>query len=289
MKTRGCISAALITLTIITIQTEPEAGQVLKGELGIEMVKIPAGEFMMGSPESRSLWPKPQSWRYRDERQRKVIISRSFLIAKTEVTQGLWLKVNKVDTSLLGSNPAFYNGCGDDCPFNNITWFEAVEFCNQLSEWEGLTPAYRIEGKDVTWDRDVNGYRLPTEAEWEYACRAGTTTWYNTGDSEAELERAGWYKENAGKVPHPAGEKAPNAWGLYDMHGNVWELCWDWYEERYPRGKNIDPAGPSSGTTRVLRGGSFGDLAYHCRSALRCNEKPDNYNRYIGLRVVRSK
>ena len=131
-----------------------------------------------------------------------------------------------------------------------------MEFCRKLSEKEGLE------------------YRLPTEAEWEYACRAGTTTVYSFGDDVSELARYGWFSSNSGRTTHPVGGKRPNAWGLYDMHGNVFEWCQDWYGD-YPSGSVTDPTGPASGDSRVLRGGSFGLRASDVRSAFRLAYQPD--------------
>lgn len=130
-------------------------------------------------------------------------------------------------------------------------------------------------------------YRLPTEAEWEYACRAGATTDYSFGNSDAELGDYGWYDENSGGKTHPVGKKKPNAWGLYDMHGNVWEWCQDWHGD-YPSGSVTDPTGPVSGSRRVYRGGSWLNVAWFCRSADRDGDAPANRSHYLGFRVLRS-
>ena len=253
--------------------------------LGIEMVEIPAGRFTMGSPGS-------ETGRDLDEREHDVVISRPFLAGKYEVTQGLWEKI-------MGNNPSHYNNCGEACPVERVSWHEAVEFCNRLSEREGLSPAYRISGKDVTWDRSADGYRLPTEAEWEYACRAGTQSAFYTGRAngwvteqkcghDPSLDRAGWYCGNAKSKPHPVGQKTPNAWGLYDMHGNVSEGCWDRYGD-YPTGEVTDPAGPSSGRNRVSRGGGWPEYAGDCRSADRFWYHPMVPRvQYYGFRLFRS-
>ncbi len=267
----------------VTVALGAGAGGIVKGALRIEMVEIPAGRFTMGSPDS-------EEGRGNDEKQHEVVISRPFLAAKHEVTQGLW-------SAVMGSNPSHFDKCGDDCPVEYVSWYDAVKFCNRLSESEGLTPAYRISGEKVTWNKSAKGYRLPTEAEWEYACRAGTASAFYTGEITEKkcghapaLDRAGWYCGNAGSKTHPVGQKAANAWGLYDMHGNVWEWCWDWYGD-YPGERVTDPDGPSSGSVRVSRGGSWGYGARICRSANRAGRDPGRrYSYYdFGFRLFRSK
>jgi formylglycine-generating enzyme required for sulfatase activity len=154
-----------------------------------------------------------------------------------------------------------------------VTWNDAVEFCRKLSEQEGVE------------------YRLPTEAQWEYTCRAGTTTVYSYGDDESKLGEHAWYRTNAWdigeKYAHGVGQKPPNPWGLYDMHGNVWEWCQDWYS-KYEGAAVDDPAGPASGRVRVLRGGSFLYVTVDCRSAVRNSRQPDFHFVYIGFRVSRT-
>jgi len=238
----------------------------------LKLVEIPAGSFLMGSPGS-------ETGRDNDEAQHRVKITRAYLMSATEVTQAQWEQV-------MGGNPSARKGA--DLPVEKVTWYDAVSFCNKLSAKEGLRPAYRISGKDVTWDESADGYRLPTEAEWEYACRAGTTTAYNTGSDEAALERAGWYSGNSGgDTTHPVGQKAANAWGLHDMHGNVWEWCWDWFGD-YGEVGNSDPHGPSSGSYRVLRGGSGINDAGPCRTANRYRNDASSVFGHLGFRVVRN-
>jgi len=177
-----------------------------------------------------------------------------------------------------------------------VTWYDAVEFCNKLSEREGLTKAYTITGRNpstgypitsatVTVNWETNGYRLPTEAEWEYACRAWTTTAHNTGETISD--NTGWYRDNSSyEKTHEVGKKPANAWGLYDMHGNVWEWCWDWYGT-YASGAQTDPRGAASGSYRVVRGGGWNSSGRNLRSADRYFYYP--YSRYsdIGFRLLR--
>lgn len=237
-------------------------------------LKIPEGTFQMGSPES-------ENGRSSDETLHTVRISRSFYMLSTPVTQALW-------NEIMDDNPSDFEG--DDRPVEQVTWFDAIVFCNRLSECDGKRPCYyddadfeeMFDGEcpieegdlDVFWDDDADGYRLPTEAEWEYACRAGTKTAFNSGSctqpggTNPALDRAGWYCENSDNETHHVKQKARNRWGLYDMHGNVYEWCWDWYDD-YPSKSMTDPTGPSFGSGRVLRGGSWYNLAQSCRSAAR--------------------
>jgi formylglycine-generating enzyme required for sulfatase activity len=241
------------------------------------MVRINGGTFMMGSPAS-----EPE--RVSNEVQHSVTVS-SFYMGNYEVTQREWREV-------MGNNPSYFKG--DNLPVEEISWYEAVEYCNKRSQREGLTPAYTINGENVTWNRNANGYRLPTEAEWEYACRAGTTTPFNTGNiiTTGQANYDGNYPYNGntkgeyrGKT-WAVGSGAANTWGLYDMHGNVWEWCWDWYGE-YGGGAQTDPVGPASGSNRVVRGGSWGNNGQYLRSAQRDNVTPSLRASYVGFRLAR--
>jgi formylglycine-generating enzyme required for sulfatase activity len=182
------------------------------------------------------------------------------------VTQAQW-------RALMGNNPSQFKG--NDLPVEMISWEEAGSFCKKLTDRAkaaGTLPA----GSE---------YRLPTEAEWEYACRAGSATAYSFGDSEAALGEYAWHQRNSGKTTHPVGEKKPNAWGLYDMHGNVWEWCWDWYGD-YPADKVINPAGAMTGTGRVRRGGCLDNIAGYCRAAFRTGDVSGYRDGRLGFRVA---
>ncbi len=207
----------------------------------------------MGSPEG-------EKGRYDDETLHEVTLTRGFWMGETEVPQGQW-------RALMGNNPSGDTGCGDDCPVGRVNWYEAVAFANALSSRVELDECYELatcKGKageglecgEVRFRGLCRGYRLPTEAEWEYAARAGTTTRYWSGDDEKDLARVGWYAGNSGNRSHRVTEKAaPNPWGLHDMHGNVWEWVSDW-SGPYSWREQRDPAGPPSGENRVIRGGS---------------------------------
>jgi formylglycine-generating enzyme required for sulfatase activity len=231
------------------------------------MVLINGGTFTMGSPANE---PERES----NEIQHQVTVS-SFYMGKYEVTQAEYRAV-------MGTNPSEFKG--DNLPVENVTWYEAVEYCNRLSRQEGRTPAYTINGENVTWNFNANGYRLPTEAEWEYACRAGTTTPFNTGNN-ITTSQANYDGTYSGKTA--VGSFAPNPWGLYDMHGNVWEWCWDyWYD--YSSVAQTNPRGASSGTGGVLRGGSWYNSAQLVRSAFRNYSDPAYRNFGIGFRLARN-
>jgi formylglycine-generating enzyme required for sulfatase activity len=227
--------------------------------IGMTFVYIPPGEFMMGSPEN-----EPE--RYDDEKQHKVKLTKGFYMQTTEVTQGQWKAVT-------GNNPSYFKNCGDNCPVENVSWNDAQEFMKKLSQ------------------KEKKEYRLPTETEWEYAARAGTTTAYFWGD-RADCSKAnygnGYSDECKGKNPGETmkvGSFTPNAYGLYDMHGNVWEWCQDWYGD-YASGSVTDPIGPSSGSNRVKRGGSWYDFAQYCRSADRSRVSPGMRGSNLGFRLV---
>ncbi len=232
------------------------SGDRFTNSLGMEFVAIPAGSFMMGSPSS-------EKGRYDNEKQHKVRLTRGLYIQTTEVTQGQWKAV-------MGNNPSGFKGCGDNCPVEQVSWDDAREFIRKLNRQEG-----------------TDKYRLPTEVEWEYAARAGSHSAYSFGNNQGQLSDYAWYLYNSGVKTHAVGQKKPNGWGLYDMHGNVWEWCQDWYGD-YPSGSVTDPRGPSSGSNRVIRGGSWGNNARSGRSANRNRSDPGDWNSGLGFRLART-
>ena len=238
----------------------------ITNSIGMKLVLIPKGTFMMGSPES-------EKGRNENETQHEVTISKDYYLGVHEVTQAQYEKV-------IGKNPSHFQGAivgneNADLPLENVSWDEAVEFCKKLSELPEEKKAGRV-------------YRLPTEAQWEYACRAGSKTAYSFDDEEGLLPVYGWFIRNSSQRTHTVGLLEPNAWGLYDMHGNVWEWCSDWHEE-YPKGAVSDPSGPREGSGRVSRGGGWGLVAAFCRSASRNWYDPSfRDNRDNGFRVALS-
>jgi formylglycine-generating enzyme required for sulfatase activity len=232
------------------------------------MVYISGGTFMMGSSiEDR--------WHMSNELPQRRITVSSFYISKYPVTQAEFEEV-------MGRNPSGFRGA--NLPVEQVSWFDAIEYCNRLSLNKGLTPAYTIRGSTVIWNREANGYRLPTEAEWEFACRAGTQTPFSSGTS---MNTVGWHSGNSGGRTRPVGEREPNAWGLYDMHGNVLEWCWDWLGD-YTNAEETDPIGPLTGTRRVYRGGSWRFDALQARSAFRFGNHPHLRQNFIGFRVAKN-
>ncbi|MEZ4529262.1 MAG: formylglycine-generating enzyme family protein, partial [Desulfobacterales bacterium] len=210
---------------------------------------------MMGSP-------KDEPGRSDDEILHKVTLTKGFFMQTTQVTQGQW-------KNLMGSNPSHFKQGGDNCPVESVSWNDVQEFIAKLNQKTGQT------------------YRLPTEAEWEYACRAGSETAFCFGDDKSQLEHYAWYDRNSGGRTHPVAQRKPNAWGLYDMHGNVWEWCADWYGY-YPTDAVTDPTGSSTGPNRVRRGGSWDNAARGCRSASRGIARPGYRISILGFRVQRS-
>jgi formylglycine-generating enzyme required for sulfatase activity len=260
-------------------QTRPvPAPQQTQAAAYAGMVRVPAGTFMMGSNGGDD-----------DETPHRVTISKAFYIGKYEVTQKEWRDVMGT-TVRQQQDKAAYNfglaGEGDDYPMYYVSWLEAVEYCNRRSEKEGLSPAYTVSGSAVTWNRGANGYRLPTEAEWEYAAKGGGSGTYDYAGSN-DADSVAWYSSNSGNSTHPVGTKAANSLGIYDMSGNVYEWCWDWYDS-YGSGSVTDPIGAASGSYRVNRGGGWLIDAQYVRSAFRARSNPANGGSDgLGFRVVR--
>jgi sulfatase modifying factor 1 len=233
------------------------------------MVSIPGGTFSMGSPDD-------EAGRSNDEGPVHEQHFAAFECMPYPVTRRLYRDLMKRD-------PGWPEGESDERPVNKVRWDEALEFCNRLSVDAGLTPCYRLDPlEQPAWDQAADGYRLPTEAEWEYACRAGSRTRYSFGDDERQLGNHAWYAANSGGNPRPVGQKEPNRWGLHDMHGNVWEWCWDVYHPYALKARDRP-----LGTYRVLRGGGFGHAAGDLRSALRYRGRPNFGGQFIGFRCVR--
>ena len=237
-------------------QSEAPPSREVRNSIGMEFVLIEPGTFQMGSPAG-------EAGRFNDEALHRVTLSQPFYLGKYEVTQEQWQAV-------MGRNPSDFSSCGSACPVEKVSWEDVQGFIAALNQREG-----------------VRSYRLPTEAEWEYAARGGTQTAYHFGDTANRLGQYGWDDENAGERTHPVGQKRPNGWGLYDMHGNVWEWVADWHGD-YPSGRVSDPGGPSTGARRVLRGGGWNRDARNCRAALRNYATPDARGSSIGIRLART-
>jgi formylglycine-generating enzyme required for sulfatase activity len=264
--TPSIFSKVLVLMLVVFaehLQSQPP--KEITNSIGMKLVLTPKGTFMMGSPESEEA-------RFEDETQHEVTISKDYYLGVHEVTQAQYEKV-------MGTKPSYFQGdeikgSSTNNPVESVSWLDAVEFCKKLSDLPEEKAAGRV-------------YRLPTEAEWEYACRAGSKSAYSFGESSKSLGDYAWFDGNSNNQTHPVGEKKANAWGLYDMHGNVWELCSDWYGE-YPKGAVSDPSGPNEGSYRVIRGGGWNDEAADCRSANRARIVPSDRSINLGFRVALS-
>jgi len=224
---------------------------------GIEMVLIPAGSFEMGNRRGRA-----------DEKPVHTVWIDAFVMDKHEVTQAEFEKLGKIEAF---SNPSHFKG--PDLPVEQVTWPQAARFCNARSRFEGLEPCYNEDTAEC--DFQANGYRLPTEAEWEYACRAGNDSDYSFGSEARRLGDFAWFADNALKKTHPVAQKRPNPWGLLDMHGNVAEWCQDVFDKSYYQASPPkNPRGPADGKEYVLRGGSWKSPADALRSSYRLAENP---------------
>jgi serine/threonine protein kinase/formylglycine-generating enzyme required for sulfatase activity len=269
----------------------------ISSPLGIRQRLIPPGEFLMGSPQAevdalvKSTTDRNWQAHFRSEApQHRVQLTKAFYLGTYPVTQRQYQEVmgfNPSQFSLTGSGKdTVRDSDPDQHPVESVCWRDAVNFCNMLSEKEGLNPYYLRIGDDVAVVGGT-GYRLPTEAERECACRAGTTTRWSFGDNETNLPRHAWTNMSANERTHPVGELAANPYGLYDLHGNVWEWCWDWHGD-YSAAAAVNPTGPSTGTVRVLRGGAFNFSPAYSRSALRDRFEPWLHAYYFGFRVART-
>jgi formylglycine-generating enzyme required for sulfatase activity len=243
---------------------------------GVEMISLPGGEFKMGSNSGNP-----------DEAPEHAVKLTGFLMDKYEVTQDMLAKVQLPNPSHWNENPKK--------PVERVRWRDAKQYCNERSTLEGLKPCYNEKTADWDCDYTANGYRLPTEAEWEYACKAGTDGAFDFGQAD-KLRQFAWFADNAEEKTHAEGQKKPNRWGLYDMYGNVSEWCEDVYSpDYYKKSPAVDPVGPPSpgkDVQRVMRGGSWKSSAEMCRSTFRQGQKTGDtdacfYTDYCGFRCVR--
>ena len=302
MKAKELVIILLITTALVFIGCSDSGGDGGGGGGDDTPIPIPgfewikAGTFTMGS----SIDTDPD--RGGNEDQHPVTLTKGFYMSKYQVTQKEYLDVMESNPSYFTTSP---EGNPDKLPVEQVNWYHAIAFCNRLSILAGLTPVYTVSGisntdaevwkhsevptgnnttwNDVEMNYTANGYRLPTEAEWEYACRAGKETAFSYGDT-ANGDYM-WYSANSDWMTHEVGKKLPNAWGLYDMHGNVYEWCWDWYAATYEG--STDPEGPATGADRVFRGGCWGHGAQYARSAYRDSLVPGSRYYHIGFRLVR--
>jgi formylglycine-generating enzyme required for sulfatase activity len=250
----GCLA---LVADAVPLPAVAQSGKTYTNSIGTEFIQIPTGSFIMGADKNF------EDARDDETPPHRVTISQPFYLGKYEVTQGEWVAV-------MENNPSAFKERSSSNPVENVSWNDVQSFIQRLSA------------------KERKKYRLPTEAEWEYAARAGTKSTYSFGNDARQLgQYAWWYDGKSGRQTHPAGQKQPNPWGLYDMHGNVWEWVNDWYNDSYySRRPSTDPAGPSEGNFRVLRGGSWSNSAWGLRSASRNYYSPDSRNVISGFRLA---
>lgn len=259
----GMAALAVCSAFLFAATAKGKGARDVKRADAPEFVRVDCGGFRMGNEVEF-------------EAEHEAWVS-EFYICTHEVTQKEYQRI-------MGENPSECKG--KNRPVESVSWFDAVEYCNKRSIAEGLTPCYT---ENYEFDPGANGYRLPTEAEWEYAARGGSTSAGFTYSGSDTVDRVAWYGENSGGKPHEVMTKAPNELGLYDMSGNVLEWCWDWYGLYTSGRKVVDPAGPAYGEVRILRGGYFSSTEpFYCTSTTRTCDYPAVHNPSVGFRVVRS-
>jgi formylglycine-generating enzyme required for sulfatase activity len=297
---KRCAFLLFVVFALFAVACGDTSGDEWSVATAPTMKFIPAGTFQMGQGVVIGATPV-----------QSVTLTRGFYMGIYPVTQAQYAAVMAGNANSANPRPSAWLPVAGEVqarlPVEMVSWYEAIIFCNRLSMLEGLTPVYSIgsstnpanwgtvpgPSNNATWDAaaadwDANGYRLPTEAEWEYACRAGTTTqWYTGNTANAALDAAAWYAGNSGSRTRQVGLKTPNAFGLYDMHGNVNEWCWDWFGN-YTAGAKTDPQGAVSGANRVLRGGCWGHITSRLSSASRYDFLPSLRFTSLGFRLVRN-
>jgi formylglycine-generating enzyme required for sulfatase activity len=266
MKAKGF--KILIPMLFLIVGLIFPAGETHRSQAPPGMVLVKGGSFRMGSNEI-----------FNDEEPVHSVTLKRFCIGKFEVTQKEWKEV-------MENNPSLFKH--ENHPVENVTWYDTVEYCNKRSQMEGFTPCYSGSGDEITCNFDADGFRLPTEAEWEYACRGGTQSQNYIFSGSNNADEVAWYENNS-MEPHPVGQKKPNEIGIYDMSGNIWEWCWDWYDKDYYKNSPLtNPRGPSTGKNRSYRSGGSGGRIHWLRSTGRYNITP-SFKRYnMGFRVVKN-
>lgn len=246
----------------------------------IDMVRIEGGTYMMGSKDEDRIAESDE------QKQHEVKVS-TFEMNRLEITVWEWKEYIKKTKQKMPLKPVW--GFNDNAPITNITWFDAIKYCNWLSKQDGLKPCYTYAGPNVVCDFTANGYRLPTEAEWEFAAKGGNKTKGYVLSGGNNSEEVAWWVKNSDRKPHAVGTKLPNELGIHDLSGNVWEWCWDWYNKDYYKiedGNN--PKGPIRGEKKSVRGGSWDSQESYLRVANRISTKPELTNEFYGFRLVRS-
>lgn len=265
------VLAAILSVFVL-LPVSAGGDNIITTSANMEFVLVPGGTFKMGNTFEQD--------GFEDELPVHQVTLTDFYISTFEVTQAEW-------TAVMGSNPSTFKG--DMKPVENISWFDAIDFCNKLSEKEGLKPAYTIgRNNRATCDWSANGYRLPTEAEWEYASRGGKESKGYIYSGSNAIDEVGFYKENSMSMSHPTGSKVPNELGIYDMSGNVWEWCWDWYSNSYSPEAVTNPHGVEQGIERCRRGGSWAQISKSARSSNRLGTPPELKFNYVGIRLVKN-
>lgn len=261
-KEQILVSVVLMVLMVLGVSC---GKSVRLDKLSIPMTKVAGGSFLMGSISG-----------YSSEEPVHEVTVDSFYMGTYEVTQDIYEEV-------MGTNPSYWKGA--KLPVEQVSWYDAVAFANALSRKDGLEEVYTINGETVSCDWSKKGYRLPTEAEWEYAARGGAKSQGYTYAGSNTVGDVAWYNNNSEDMTHDAGSKKANELGLYDMSGNVFEWVWDWYDD-YSATAQTNPTGSSTGSYRVLRGGSWGNNASYVRAANRCSLTPSFQYSFIGIRVL---